>query len=319
MPVSSRDDVYMSRFYDALTRAQPDHSIPDADSVLQEVVSDARSRSGSSVVVLPEEGTPGIGSGTVGGDLPFTSTAPRRLPDTETPQHHTPGGRRIRICLDKRARLLPNATDAAVVEHYRRLRTRLVQEQTANAYRSLMVTSPNPQEGKSVTVLNLALSFAMIPSLSVVVIDADLRRGSLSKWLGVSGEEPGFSDLLQGTATLDDVVLRGEELPLAFIVSGRSERAPGELLLSEHVRSQIGKLTESFDLVLVDSPPVNVITDAQLIAGGCDAILMVARAFSTTCKQLEKAVQDLHGFRLLGTVLNAGTSVKHYGGYNGYY
>jgi Mrp family chromosome partitioning ATPase len=78
-------------------------------------------------------------------------------------------------------------------------------------------------------------------------------------------------------------------------------------------------MAEHFDLILVDSPPVNVITDVQLLAGNCDAVLLVARAFSTTCKALEKAAQDLAAFRVLGTVLNAGTPAhagyKKYGGY----
>jgi Mrp family chromosome partitioning ATPase len=112
-----------------------------------------------------------------------------------------------RAKLDRRARLIPNTVDRTVVEHYRRLRTKLVQEHGKKPFGSVMVTSPNAQEGKSVTTLNLALSFAMLPSVRVLVIDGDLRRGSLGKWLGVH-DRPGLSNLIEGSAAMNDVILK---------------------------------------------------------------------------------------------------------------
>ena len=84
-------------------------------------------------------------------------------------------------------------------------------------------------------------------------------------------------------------------------------------------RSQFRRISEQFDLVLVDSAPVNLIADAQLLAGCCDAVLLVARAFSTTRKSLEQAVQDLSPFRIIGTVLNGGPRTQVYRRYKGYY
>jgi Mrp family chromosome partitioning ATPase len=78
-------------------------------------------------------------------------------------------------------------------------------------------------------------------------------------------------------------------------------------------------MTEEFDLVLVDSPPVNLITDAQLLAGKCDAVLLIARAFSTTRTALEQAARELNAFRIIGTVLNGGTRPNLYRRYSGYY
>ena len=77
-------------------------------------------------------------------------------------------------------------------------------------------------------------------------------------------------------------------------------------------------LPEQYDLVLVDTPPVNLITDVQIMAASCDAILMIARAFSTTSKSLEEAVDKLQSFRMIGTVLNAGTP-RRSRKYQGYY
>jgi protein-tyrosine kinase len=224
------------------------------------------------------------------------------------------------VALDQTARLIPHAVDRTVVEHYRRLRTKIMQQHSTKPFRSLLVTSPNPGEGKSVTVLNLGLSFALLPSFRVVVVDGDLRKGSMGRWLGVENR-PGLSNLLDGSAKLEDVVLKSDESPMCFVVSGTSEAAPAELLNIATLSGHFRRLGEHFDMIVVDSPPVNLITDAQLLAASCDAVLLVARAFSTTRKTLEKTVQDLAPFRLIGTILNGGTRNRRYGyhyGYRGY-
>ncbi len=205
------------------------------------------------------------------------------------------------------------------MEHYRRLRTKIIQEQEKKPFRTLMVTSPGPQDGKTVTVLNLGLSFSMLPSFKVLVIDGDLRRGSLGDWLGV-GDHPGLSNLIDGSASLDDVVLKSPDTPMHFMVRGNSKASPGELLQSPRISEQFRQIAEEFSLVLIDSPPVNLVADAQLLAHNCDAVLLLARAFATKRKALERAVQDLSPFRVIGTVLNAGTRDKPYNKYGyGYY
>src|SRR6185436_1365853 len=109
--------------------------------------------------------------------------------------------------------------------------------------------------------------------------------------------------LVDGSAPLEDVVLESPDLPMHFILRGNSQAHDLE---SSHYAAPFRKMSEIYDLVLVDSPPVNVITDAQLLAANCDAVLLVARAFSTTRKALEHAVQNLQSFRMIGTILNAG-------------
>ena len=217
--------------------------------------------------------------------------------------------------LDKTARLIPNATDPIVVERYRMLRTKIMQEREKKPFRSLVIASPSPQEGKTVTVLNLALSFAMLPSFRVLVVDGDMRRGTLGEWLGVDSNQRGLSNLLDGSAELEDVVLKSKDLPMHFITRGNS-LVPD--LHSSHFSSHFRRMAEQFDLVLVDSPPVNAITDVQLLAASCDAVLLVARAFSTTRKALEQAVHNLQPFRVIGSVLNAG-SAQRAQRYHGYY
>lgn len=215
-------------------------------------------------------------------------------------------GRPIQTGVDIRARLLPFAADPAVVEQYRRLRTKILQRQSADGFRTLMVTSAGQQEGKTVTVMNLALSFAMLPSFRVLVVDGDLRRGTISRWMGADTSLPGLSNLIDGSASLQETILRSEEMPMPFIVRGNSKIPAAELLNSAAVGRLFPAAAKWFDLILVDSPPVQLVTDAHLLAGHCDAVLMVARAFSTTHKSFEKALQDLGSVNLIGTVLNAG-------------
>jgi protein-tyrosine kinase len=306
----------MSRFYRALQEA---------------------SRTGPDLVEKP-----GVGeweSGKPGGDAApvldyakaMEEIAPADAPAGEThtgseegaPILHAAGSRSgslgipAKVVLDQAARLLPHAVDVTVVEYYRRLRAKIIQEQERKLFRSLVVTSPNPQDGKSVTTLNLALSFGMLPSYRVLVVDGDLRKGSLGKWLGV-GDHPGLSNLIEGSAELEDVVLKCDEIPVYFMVRGSAATPPAELLHSSRLVPQLRKMTEHFSLVLVDSPPVNLVADAQLLAAGCDAVLLVARAFATTRKALQKTVQDLSPFRVIGTVLNRGMRADLYRHYKNY-
>lgn len=222
------------------------------------------------------------------------------------------------ITVDRSARVLPNAVSPAVVEHYRRLRTKVIQQHAIKPFRSLVITSAGPQEGKTVTVLNLALSFAMLPAFRILLVDGDMRRGTLGKWLGAS-DRPGLSNLIDGSHRFDEVFFKCDDAPIHFIPKGTSTRPAAELLHSSQLSSHFRRMTEQFDLVLVDSPPVNLVTDTQLLATNCDAVLLVARAFATSRKALEKAVQDLSPFRIIGTVLNGSARAELYRGYNGYY
>jgi capsular exopolysaccharide synthesis family protein len=219
------------------------------------------------------------------------------------------------VHLDKNARLIPHAVDPIIVEHYRKLRSKILQIQEEGPFRTLLVTSANPQEGKTVTVLNLGLSFAMLTDFKVLVIDGDMRRGTLGNWLGVSSEQPGLSNLIDGSSQLEDVVLQSSAIPMHFMVRGNSKVSD---MRASQLQSHFQKLSSQYDLILVDSPPVNLMADVQILAASCDAVLLITRAFKTTRKTLEKAMQDLAPFRLIGTILNAGM-IPRKKGYYGYY
>jgi protein-tyrosine kinase len=323
----------MSRFYDALLHASRSHAPGSRD-----VDANPWDSFGiNPVTVAPVEriaheaaDSPDGMMDTVAAAAGVTAPPPRRRDPwtivTEPKNGHglraisSPSdiGTDAQINIDRQVRALPNVADHAVVENYRRLRTKLMQQHAAKPFRSLLVTSPQAEEGKTVTTLNLALSFAMVPGFRVVVVDGDLRRGTLAKWLRVS-DRPGLSNLIEKSATLNDVVLRCDQIPVHFITSGTASTPAAELLHAPQLGELFQNISNEFDLVLVDSPPVNVITDTQLLASHCEAILMVARAYSTKSKALERAVQDLSAFRIVGAVLNGGLPVSSYGKYGGYY
>ena len=227
-------------------------------------------------------------------------------------------GTAAKLTFDRHARVLPHAMNSVVVECYRRLRTKILQQHAIRPFRSLLISSSAPQEGKTVTTLNLALSFAMLPSFKVLVIDGDLRRGAIANWLGMENDHPGLSDLIEGSAEMNDVILRGESTAAHFMLRGKSAVPPAELLHSPKLSSYFRQMAEHYDLILVDSAPLNFVADSQLLAAQCDAVLLVARAFRTNRKSLEKAVEDLKSFSIIGTILNGADRTEGYGQYYGY-
>lgn len=217
----------------------------------------------------------------------------------------------VQAILDKKARTILNSANPQVVERYRIITTKILQRRSGNPFRSVVVTSASPQDGKTVTVVNLGIAFGLMPSFKVLIVDGDLRKGDLSKCLGV-GERPGLNNWLEGTAQLEEVVLQSPELPMKFMVRGDSKLSAPELLQSPQFAKKMRKLVEHFDLVLIDSPPASLLADAQLLASACDGVLLVARAFSTTCRGFEELCRNLQQFPMVGTILNGGVGRGSY-------
>jgi capsular exopolysaccharide synthesis family protein len=298
----------MSRFYDVLkaSRSQPGDGKPDR--TIRETVHDSLEES-------TQANQPDALSTQSISEM-VTPLAQESEPKGATPWQNGAGAGRA--LLDRKARLIPNTADLSIVEHYRRLRTKLLQENEVRPFRLLMIASLNPHEGKTLTAMNLALSFAMLPSCKVLIIDGDLRKGTLSKWL-CAHSRPGLSNLIDGTAEIANVVVACDNVAVQCLPRGHSKTPAGELLNSSRLNDYLRQMAEWFDVVLVDSPPLNIVTDAQLLARCCDGVLLVTRAFSTTRKSLERAVQDLQPFRVLGTVLNGAVRAKNYRKYVHYY
>jgi capsular exopolysaccharide synthesis family protein len=311
----------MSRFYEALraTYTTPPAATPKprnsetqpqaallslADGVDDVIAASLRPRVTEAPIVADETGS----FVPAAGQTEATSISPAEEPEASP----------IAVAVDRTAKVILNSASPIVMEQYRRLRTKMMQQHAVRPFRSVLVTSPGAQEGKTVTTLNLAISFSMLPNYRVLVIDGDLRRRNLSQALGVR-DQPGFSNLLDGSAKLAQVVHACTDFPFFAISAGNSETPPTELLHPPQAPWHIREITQRFDLVLIDSCPVNLIADTQLLAGYTDAILLVTRAFATARAELEKAARDLRPFRIIGAVLNGGTRTQLYGRKNVYY
>lgn len=207
-------------------------------------------------------------------------------------------------------------------EAYRKLRTNL-RFVRAERPRAIAVTSPSPQEGKSVTVSNLALAIAQ-QGQSVLVVDADLRRPVQHDIFEVE-RSPGLSDALVGLVDPLAAVQPYANMPNTYVMAcGTEAPNPAELLGSEAFSRFLSAMLDRFDTVLIDTPPVNLVTDAAVIGSVCDGVLIVAEAGHTDRSVLASAVNELKHARgsVLGIVLNragAGTRYGRYGKYGGYY
>jgi capsular exopolysaccharide synthesis family protein len=172
--------------------------------------------------------------------------------------------------------------------------------------RLLALTSPQPGDGKTTVVCNLAIVAAEAGS-RVLIVDADLRIPRVADFLGLDGAR-GLTDLL-GDPTLEpaSVVIQAPFAEnLWVLASGPKPPNPSELLASERMSTLIARFRSDYDLVLFDTPPVLVVTDAALLASKTQGVILVTRSRATNRLAIEHAVQALAQVdaRLLGVVYN---------------
>lgn len=208
-----------------------------------------------------------------------------------------------------------------VAEAYRILRTNIQFSGLDRTLRSLLVTSSAPNEGKSLTVANLAAAFAQ-SGLRVLVVDADLRKPTQHKLFAISNLQ-GLTSVLLGQVGLPEAVHNVPPLSLYILPTGPIPPNPAELLGSQRMRDFIGQATEHYDLVVFDTPPVVSVTDAALLGAAVDGVLLVVEAGKTKIELAQKARQLLSNVqaRLLGVVLNkvGEDSADYYYYYHYYY
>ncbi|WP_375423626.1 polysaccharide biosynthesis tyrosine autokinase [uncultured Friedmanniella sp.] len=193
---------------------------------------------------------------------------------------------------------------SAAAEAVRRLRTNLQFIGVAQQSRSIVVTSSVPGEGKSTTAINLAVSLADAGA-RVLLVDADLRRPSVAEYLGLEGRV-GLTTVLIGKASVEDVVQPWSDSSLDILPAGQIPPNPSELLGSPAMRALLDQLTSSYDMVLIDSPPVLPVTDAAVLGRQVGGALLVAGMDRIHRPQLRETLESLDtaGCQVLGLVMN---------------
>lgn len=206
-------------------------------------------------------------------------------------------------------------------EAYRTLRTNLLFSAAVKSMQRVVVTSAGPGEGKSTTASNVAVAFAQ-QGHRVALVDCDLRRPRLSEVFGIP-REPGLTNVLIGGAASGAALHRTKVEMLTVVPSGTIPPNPAELLGSAGMEQFLSELQRDFDLVVIDTPPLLVASDASIVGRGADGVILVVRAGRTDRTSVQMAAQQLGsvGARIIGTVLNDPDSeaVRFSGYYRNYH
>ena len=214
-----------------------------------------------------------------------------------------------------------------ISESYRSLRTNITYASADKKIRSLLVSSPQPGEGKSTTTANLAIAFAQLRKKTLLV-DADLRKPVQHNVFDLP-RGPGLSEFLIGDVQSATEIIHPTKIDnLSIMTAGGLPPNPSELLGSQRMSALVDQLEHEWDMVLFDSPPIVAVTDASMISGEIDAIAMVVKAGQTDRAAVDRALDTIKNVKapLIGAILNganpetlAGKYSYYYSYYNYYY
>lgn len=218
------------------------------------------------------------------------------------------------------------------IETYKAIRTKIENNSTRTGNKVFLVTSACENEGKTTVCVNVALSLAQ-NGKNVLIIDADLRKPSVSKMLSLKENDRGLSDVILGKVELNKAIKSVNTFNVCVLADQNGVNNPSELLSTEKMEHIIEEVRNAFDYVLIDTAPASVVTDTAVIAGFADAAIIVVREDFAPYSRIRMSIEDIdsNGAEIIGCVFNADTSNvsnsnrygRHYGkkgtyGYGGY-
>lgn len=207
----------------------------------------------------------------------------------------------------------------AIVEAYKSLRVQLTSILKKKNINVIAVSSPNASEGKSTTSVNIAIMLSQL-NKKVVLVDTDARRASIHQKLKIDNDL-GCLDVLSNNAELEQVI-KNYNPYLDIITSGKSASNSSELFDSPEFDRMLSELKNKYDYVIVDTPPINLVSDALVVSQKCDGLLLIVRSTITTYEafnQTKMSVDHLN-INLLGVILNGvGANTGKYYRYKKYY
>jgi capsular exopolysaccharide synthesis family protein len=214
------------------------------------------------------------------------------------------------------------APSSMEANQYRGLRHTVERLHRDSGLQVVAVTSPGAGEGKTITTLNLAASLAQSAQTRVLVIDADLHRPSVGKYLGIAPPySPGLSDVIASDdGELEAATRRIESFNLSVVLAGGVVAGPYELLNSARLELLLKEARNRYDYVLIDTPPVVPLPDSRLLAQWVDGFLIVVAAHKTPRKALAEALNLVDSGKTIGMVFNGDDRpLSPYSSYYGYY
>lgn len=190
-------------------------------------------------------------------------------------------------------------------EQYRKLRARILARTKQDFQNTIMVTSADVGEGKSITSINFAVALAREIDHTVLLVDADMRKPSIHKYLGIKTDR-GLSDYLSGQVELSDVLINTGLGRLVLLPAGNACSNPAELLSSNRMKELVKEMKHRYAdrYIVIDTPPVLVSADAISMSNHVDGVIFVVQAAKTSEKTVKKAINLLKGATMLGIVYN---------------
>jgi polysaccharide biosynthesis transport protein len=214
-----------------------------------------------------------------------------------------------------------NDTQSTFAEAVRTVRTSVLMSSLDEPHKVVLITSSVPEEGKTTLSFNLACALGQVKK--VLLVDGDLRRPKIGRLVGRDFKLPGLADLVAGQAQLSQCVFTDARAGIHILSSGTVPPNPLELLSSRRFARVMESLKESFEIVIVDSAPLQLVSDAQVLSQFASAVIYVVKADSTPYQVAQNGLKKLGrvGAPLLGVVLNQldlEKAEKYYGEYSGY-
>lgn len=235
----------------------------------------------------------------------------------------------VKLGLRKRKKTLQNSniarklititeTKSHVIEQFRTIRTNIKFSMPDEPLKTILVTSSTPGEGKSTNAANLGVVFAQ-EDKRVLIIDADMRKPTQHHTFKTFNKV-GLSNVLARRSTLQDAIQETFIVGLDVITSGPIPPNPAELLSSQGLDALLQEVKNQYDIIIIDSPPLLSVTDAQILANKCDGAMMILNTGETDKRAAKKAQTLLAAAhtKILGVVLNNYKTKNHYNYYDGY-
>lgn len=211
-----------------------------------------------------------------------------------------------------------NHPKAPISEAYRTLRTNIQFSSLDKNINTILITSAGPEEGKSTTISNLAITMAQA-NKKILLIDADLRKPKIHEYFGLNNST-GLTNVLVINKYLEDVVKKSTVAGLDILTSGPKPPNPSEILGSNSMKELLDEVKRKYDVILLDSPPVGLVTDPAILSAIVDGTILVVNFGKTSIQEAQRSKQLLENVNanILGVVLNK-ISGKGNGCYNHYY
>ena len=206
----------------------------------------------------------------------------------------------------KKNKIIAAFKNNKVYEYYRFLRTQILQRTQERGWNSLLITSVMPGEGKTVTAINLAITFAKEFTKTVLLVDADLRNPSIANFFGLNLEK-GLSDyLINGEISLSTLLVNPGIEKLVILPGGKAVSNATEILDTPRMEALVKEVKNRYPdrYIFFDSPPVLTYADALVLSSYIDAVLLIVEVYKTTIEQVKKALELLENKPLLGIILN---------------